>query len=308
MFPAGKHPSEAYRFFADPSETLLALALAYPFLGDALRARARAHGDALIAGADPAAGLFERLAYDARAGKPRPAYAEPPESLLRVAAPEARGGLERLYPLWLWWRRTEGFEKLAAAWPRLRGLVSQPAGRFETDCGNARAAGLIAYCRLARRQGDAAALEEGLAAAKRALRQRLEYELAHPRGGLLLAVPVLRTAFSRWHRLSPEIGRLAAERAGPIQRRLMEVYVDYHRPLWHLAWGVETLVRNECPLELPSSAIDIFQARSWILGEPAAKLEGFLDLPWCKADEYFIEKLALVLAAASEPAWRLIDG
>jgi hypothetical protein len=139
------------------------------------------------------------------------------------------------------------------------------------------------------------------------LRERLAFEIAHPRGGVIFQVPVLRSAFSRWHRLSPEVGRLVRERAGEAARGLMDLYVDRHRPTWWLAWNVETLMRNECPLELPTTSLDIFQARAWILGEPAAKLAGFIDIPWCRGDEYYVEKLALVLSAAAGTRWVEVD-
>ena len=40
VFPSGKHPEEAYRFFSDPTETLYTLAHAYPHLPSELQERA----------------------------------------------------------------------------------------------------------------------------------------------------------------------------------------------------------------------------------------------------------------------------
>jgi hypothetical protein len=42
---------------------------------------------------------------------------------------------------------------------------------------------------------------------------------------------------------------------------------------------------------------EIFAAKALILREPVERLAAYVDLPWCKADEYYIQKLALVLAA-----------
>ena len=77
----------------------------------------------------------------------------------------------------------------------------------------------------------------------------------------------------------------------------MAVYVDYHRPGWWLAWNVEQLMRNEAPFQLPTTPLEIFTARALLLDEPAEKLRLFVDQPWCRADEYFIQKLALTLGA-----------
>ena len=42
---------------------------------------------------------------------------------------------------------------------------------------------------------------------------------------------------------------------------------------------------------------EIFAARAWILEEPAEKLAPFLDIPWCRADLFYLQKLVLCLEA-----------
>jgi hypothetical protein len=83
----------------------------------------------------------------------------------------------------------------------------------------------------------------------------------------------------------------------------MDVYVDHHRPTWWLAWNVETLWGNEVPLAFPTESLEIFAARAMILNEPANDLEKFIDRPWCKGDEYYIQKLALALGSARGAKW-----
>ena len=117
-------------------------------------------------------------------------------------------------------------------------------------------------------------------------------------------VPTLRTIFTRWRHLTPEVGRLCAERAGPIQHRLMALYVDYHRPTWWLAWNVETMMRNESAMQLPTVAHEVFTAKAMILGEPADNLRSYLDVPWCKADLFYIQKLVGCISAEHETTWR----
>jgi hypothetical protein len=172
------------------------------------------------------------------------------------------------------------------------------------DCRNGYLAGLIAYCRIAVRMHDDAAAEKGLVNARSALRRRLAYELAHTHGGLITQVPVLRSIFGRWRHLTPEIGRLCAAYAFQTHKRLMDVYVDYHRPAWYLAWNVETMWRNECPFAFPTMAAEVFAARSLILREPAEKLTRFLDIPWCKADLFYTQKLVLALEAQGRITWK----
>ena len=95
------------------------------------------------------------------------------------------------------------------------------------------------------------------------------------------------------------MARLISTYATGIESHLMSVYVDYHRPGWWLAWNVDHLMRNEVPYQLPSTPMEIFTARALILGEPAQKLARYIDLPWCQADEYYIQKLALTLHNAT---------
>lgn len=171
---------------------------------------------------------------------------------------------------------------------------------MEEDCRNGYIAGLIAYCRMARHAGDNDAVEQGSTMARKAMRDRLVYELSYTRGGLITQVPHLRSIFGRWRHLTPEVGRLCAAYAGETHKRLMDVYVDYHRPTWWLAWNIETMWRNECPFEFPTMSSEVFAARAWILREPVEKLRKYLDLPWCEADLFYIQKLVLCIEACGE--------
>jgi hypothetical protein len=238
----------------------------------------------------------------------RSLYDVPPEQLMRVQDDIIRSEVARLYPLWCWAYTTGDWTNLERDWRQLSGLVSVAPNKLEEDCRNGHVAGLIAYCRIADHVKDGAAVGRGLAAARESIRQRLEYELAYPRGGLISTVPTLRSIFARWRHLTPEVGRLCAAYARGTHRHLMDVYVDYHRPTWPLAWNVETIWRNEAPFQFPTAAAEIFAARALILEEPAQKLARFLDLPWCKADLFYVQKLVFCLEARDKITWRDIRG
>jgi outer membrane protein assembly factor BamB len=299
LFPAGKAPAEAHRFFVDPAETLYTLALAYPHLSPGLREKVRAHVAALRAG--PLAPGATQRRYDSRAGAVRSAYDPPPEHLVLVTD-DVCDDTALLYPLWLWAAVADDAESLRAEWPRWRERVRAEAGRGENDCGNARVAGLVAAWRIAHDASDADSLPRLHAAALGAIRERLTYELAHTEGGVI-TMRGSRAVFGRWRHLTPEVARLCRTYAPEIEQHLMEVYVDYHRPTWWLAWNVETLWGNEVPTALPTHAQEVFAARAMVLGEGASDLAKFLDQPWCRADEIYIQKLALVLHAAAGTKW-----
>lgn len=298
--PAAKAPEFAYRFFHDPSETLFTLMLARNNLDTELREQVDAFALKLVTGPtshDPSRGA-SRGYYGPRGTE---AASSPlsvaPSSQMRVVDEIAHDDLARLYPLYLWAETGAGTEFIRTNWARLRSVLDTPANKITDDCGNSRLAGLIAYCRLAKTMDDDAALARALTKTREAMRTRLVYELAHTRGGVIHQVPTGRSVFGRWRRLTPEVAELIRAYALPVERSLIQTYVDYHRPGWWLAWNVEQLMRNEAPVQLPTTPLEIFTARALLLEEPAEKLSQFLDLPWCNADEFYIQKLALALNA-----------
>jgi len=287
VLPAGKAPETSYRVLHDPSETVYTLLLARALVDDELQTLVDQRVAALLA-----SGLPRTYAPDE--GDSRVAY-DVPRKRLQVADDPVRDDLARLYVVWLWSRTPGGAQYVAAHWQALRERLHTARPETADDCGNARLAGLLAYCRLARAAGDDRALADALPVTREALRERLRYEFAYPRGGLMVPSPVGRTVIGRWRRLTPDVAALLAAHARPTQQHLMDVYVDYHRPGWWLAWNVEQLMRNEAPMQLPTTPLDIFTARALVLDESPEQLEQYLDLPWCRADEYFIQKLALIL-------------
>jgi hypothetical protein len=297
VFPPGKHPREAYRIFADPTETLFTLARAYPHVDADLQTRIRRYVEQLSRPGGPLEGPVGKRSADPAKGAVRSYYDIAPDKLFRVMDDITRCDVARLYPLWLWAGVTNDWGHIESHWDRLKTLVDQPPNKMEEDCRNGYLAGLIAYCRMTDHMKDEQSRENGLRVTRTALRERLIYEFSHTKGGLITEVPVLRSTFARWRHLTPEVGRFLAHYAGQTHEQLTNVYVDYHRPTWFLAWGVETLWRNESPFAFPTMPAEIFTAKAWILDEPAEKLVSWLDIPWCKADLFYLQKLVLCIEA-----------
>jgi hypothetical protein len=279
LMPAGKAPEEARIFFNDPSQTLYSLLLARPFLDRTLQNETDQYLGQLTKNMP--------RSYELNQGESRVCY-DAPLKLLKLAEEPPSNDLARLYPLWLWSRTPSGQKYVQTHWSQLRSRLQTPASKSEDDCGNGRLAGLIAFCRMAREMKDTTALDQ-------AMRTRLVYELAHTRGGVIRELPRGGLGFVRWRHLTPDVACLLAAYAKPITARLMADYADYQRPCWWMAWNVEQLMRNEVPYQMPSTPMEIFSARALILQESPEKLSTYLDLPWCRADEYYLQKLALVL-------------
>src|SRR5439155_26536673 len=242
VFPAAKAPDESYRFFNDPSETCYTLLLARAFLDRELQRQTDAFITTLLA-------PRLRRTYEPQTGESRVPY-DVPLKEMRVIDDIVRDDLARVYPLWLWSRTTPGADFVEKHWKELRPLLHTAPAKIDDDCGNSRLAGLIAYCRLAKIAGDKSALDEALPVTRQAMRARLIYEFAHTRGGVIRAVPNGRAVLARWRRLTPDVARLLAAYARPIQEHLMASYVDYQRPGWWIVWNVEQLMRNEAAYQL----------------------------------------------------------
>ena len=306
LFPPGKHPREAYRFFIEPTETLLSLALAYKYIDPGLQRDVKQYIARVSSDGGPLEGPVGQRRYNPGVGAVRSLYDSAPESMIQVRDDIVRSNLARLYIFWLWADVTDDWSRIEQNWDFLRKLIDQPPNKMEEDCRNAYLAGLIAYCRMAMRMNDEEAVQKGVSSAQKSFRRRLKYELAHTRGGLITQVPVLRTIFGRWRHLTPEIARLCAEYALETHKNFISVYVDYHRPTWYLAWNVETMWRNECPFSFPTMADEVFAARALILHESAENLARYIDIPWCKADLFYIQKLVFAIEAHGKVLWQNI--
>jgi hypothetical protein len=304
VFPAGKHPIEAYRFFIEPTETLYTLARSFNYLDSNLQHKVKQYVAKMTSPGGPLEVPTGQRTYKTTEGAVRSFYDVPSENLFRVADDITRSDVARLYPIWLWAQVTGDWTKIERDWKQLKELVGQPPNKFEEDCHNGYLAGLIAYCRIAKHLHDETSLEKGLTAIHEAIRRRLAYEFAHTQGGLITQVPVGRSIFARWRHLTPEVTRLLATYASDTHKHLMDIYVDYHRPTWYLAWNIELMWRNECPFAFPTMSAEIFAARAMVLREPPEKLTGFLDIPWCKADLFYIQKLILCIEASGRTTWQ----
>jgi len=302
VFPAGKHPVESYRFFADPCETLLALAYGYPYLDVEIQ---RSVKDWVVHELQPGGCLNDlwndELKLDGSVSRTR--YDVPRRPRL-VLDDRHFDRLARLYPFWLWTYHTGDTHLAERVKVRLAEVVSQGSRVADADLGNGAIAGCIAAARFARRLGLPDIEEEAVLKAKKAVRTRLDYEWQHPIDGLFAEAPRGRWVCARWRNLSPEVARLLGRFARPIQQGLMQRYVDHHRPTWWLAWNVELAWRNESPFSLPSMAQEIFSAKALVLQTPPDVLATWLDIPWCSADLYYVEKLAWTIQACRGIVWR----
>ncbi len=210
-----------------------------------------------------------------------------------------------MYPLWAWAHVTGDWEELRKEWPRIRPWLEAPPRNPEAnkaDFGNGRLSGLIAYVRMARQFGDEGAEKEAVQIALDALRDRIVQEREWPFNKFHLNYWNTGRA-SRYLCITPEIGRLLRDHALKEHRALFERYITHHRPTWFLAWGPLTYHADETCVDHPINPWATFMGRAFVFGDDGDALRKWLDIPWCRADLYFVEKLAATVRAYTGTTW-----
>lgn len=284
-FPEGKYPGEGYWAFSDPSEIYLTLGLAWPHLSPELRAKVK------LWEVDPVA----TASLDGRKGERRERYSfvQTQKTLDgRIRPP----GLARLYPLWLYAHRSGDWAWLEKNWPRLKSLATAVDARR-----NDLLSGLLAYCRIADHVKDAEAVKLAEPLALAAMKARIEFELAHPKDAVYVYgwSGTLRTGPARWTFLTAELGRLLRASTPEVQAALVARYVDFLRPSWPLAWGILTEYGHENCTTMPQHVMSHFQAKAWLAGSASLPV----DIPWCRGDLYYIQKLAISRSCGKPERW-----
>lgn len=108
----------------------------------------------------------------------------------------------------------------------------------------------------------------------------------------------------RFQNLTPEVARLLAD----ADRTATETYLAaaaIQRPLWYISDGPNTVAA--CTTMMHSGYTwQLFGAQAYILRRPAEKLKQYLDVPLVRADLYYLENLAAVLAAGATQTWQTL--
>jgi hypothetical protein len=286
--------SKEERHFTQPSEALSILSLSLPHLSPPLREKARVYLKGLFAeGFPPDAPPRAREFYDLGPGM-RKFQAQP-----LPAAPMD------LYAAWAWAQHGDAWEQVLAREGELRKAFDalQPA-RIDPkakDAGarcNAQIAAALAYARIMKRAGKKEELDRALAALAALVTDRVHHERADSnfvrevRGAHSGSIP-------RYHDLVPEAAAmLQAFAPKEFERNLRAL--SQQLPVWHQAFA-ERMAGGENYTHTPLIARGMFAALADGLQAPPEELVSRLDQPWCRADLYFIEKLAAILRTFDQP-------
>jgi hypothetical protein len=294
-------------FFEHPDGLFHALAGAIPYLTPSTAERTGAFLRELLPHSPP----FAIEGWDIRTGQPRESYSVPIN--LRLSS---RGQARSAFGVYAFWAYCHFANDSAAAkihWPaiqrRMQPLLDAPYPfqiekrdytRDEARLLNGDLAGLIGFIRLSRLLHDLDVEQLALPRLVELLELRVNLERANPR--LLDRSVATRTLhlyhLARYDQLTPEIAYAIRRWGGDLTTSRLRMFREL-RPAWWLAFG-DRMVGGENYTNPPHFTHALFAAATLLEQIPASTLVNWLDVPWCKADLYFIERCILILRAAQD--------
>jgi hypothetical protein len=290
-------------YFDHPNEYFYALSIAVPFLQTNLAEKVKRWLDNIAVETPP----FTKDGFDRRSGRARESY-EVPAELRRTG----KGSASSLFGVYAWWSYC--FYTSNKTWMELKKLPPLPespykfnlqsanAGKDEAEKLNGDLAGLIGFIRLARASHDPRAGEE--ARFRELLELRINLERVNPR--------ILEKTFSasknlhnykvtRYCDLVPEVGAALHKWSGGCGPARLKAFRE-ERNAWYLAFGDRMIGGENYTTPLHFSRA-LFAGATFIEELPGEQLAQFVDVPWCKADLYFIEKCVDALWARAGRPW-----
>lgn len=309
-------------FFADPSEELYVLSISFPYLSPALQAQVRAYLAETITQYDPL-----RDQYPVEEGRRRERYEALGIDNWQACqedwycSPRVPPLEERLYHLWTYAHYTGDWSFIEDNWQAIRDRMhgeidpndpeSLLASRDDVSL-NRRVSSLIAYTRMAGHLGDQDEYQWGLDAATKGLAARIEFEDSHrPQYGAWIGerrLPAHNEYFMetnwgqggyipRYLGLTPEIGHALRDYAWE-DMQLQDTFIETVVPAQYLSWSL-AVGRNEQFTSSPTQALEVYLAKALIMQEDSETLRQYVNIPWCRGDLYYIEKLVLAIRASA---------
>lgn len=239
--------------------------------------------------------------YDRRAGRPRESY-DVPERLRLQGTREAKDHFG-VYALWAYSHYASAAPAAKAHWPAVQNRMQQlmtntyrfdiqkrDYTRDEAEILNGDIAGLIGFVRLARSNGNDAAAEKGMKKLTTLLELRVNLDRVNPR--ILEKTSASKSLhiskLARYCDLTPEVGTALQKWTDGSAAAYLRAFREA-RNGWFLAFG-DRMIGGENytnPLHFPRA---LFAGAMFVEDLPAEQMLGFIDVPWCKGDLYFIEK------------------
>jgi len=295
-------------YFDHPDEVYYVLSLALPHLPQALHTEVAN----LLANQLTESPPYALEGFDREVGRTRERYDVPAKLRLK-----GRGDARSLFGIAAYAAYVEALERDGiavanqGAWERtkerVRPILEKPYQILARKDGtkadgaevlNGDLTGLIAFARMADKQGDKAAYGQAIGKIGEAAQLRIDLERTNSR----MLVPA-STASKQLHHYKlaqfgyfhPDVVRIFSEEERTVAAKRLSAFRD-ERPGWWMAFA-ERFVGGENYITPPHLSHALFVGAALLEQVDAKTLSNWIDVPWCEADLYFIEKCTLALRA-----------
>jgi hypothetical protein len=259
---------------------------------------------------------YDEAGFEFRTGRARESY-DVPANLRR----SGRAGSAHALGIYAFWAYCHYCTDAAAArehWSRVKIRVKplletdyafDPRrtnyAKSESEKLNRDLAGLLGLGRLARLVNDADVERQAVARARQLLELRVNLDRVNPRvveKSADASKGLHNFKLARYCALVPEVAEALRRHTEGCASAHLKTFRQ-ERNGWYLAFG-DRFIGGENytnPLHLPRA---LFTGATFVEELPADQLAGFIDVPWCRGDLYFIEKCVFALWADAGRPWR----
>jgi hypothetical protein len=304
--------------FQNSAELFESLAWAYPHLPSELQAKTKELLQQEWRNHPPFTAAGD---YSLSEGEPREWFSVPSEYRKRLGTDRPAHPFGNLYAVWRFAQRCDEEKLVLESWPELKRTFEdflRSGWRLDAAKGDALAnrylASLLAVVQMAEKAQDGAAAKEAQAKAKETIDAILVWwkrAAEHPTlrryktsaeldpfigkgDGLFLAAAPHRHVIGLFQDLTPEVAVLVREQAPGAVDRVWSGFESLC-PTWWMMGEERQVHFGENFVDPPGFAAGAFRAAAWLKQAPVGELARRVDLPFCRADLYYLLKLALVL-------------
>jgi hypothetical protein len=318
-------------FFADSRETFTALSYAYPHLSRSDRSKLKKHLTALFQSRPP---FGTNAVASLKDGERREHFQVPPQALSRLGNDKAAHRFGGVYAAELYAERCNAWPEVLKSWPEIQSAFTDFTnknpnfGQKPELYFNRYLSSLIAYEKIAARMQS---LVMNSNIAERSTNSNFA---AHAGSLTMTATPTLAqwwreadatltnfngsqqldpfiqkgdklswAVFPHRHKLAifqdmtPEIAEIIRREAPEAAAQVWSTFTNL-APTWHLQGEERQYHFGENFVDTPDFALSAFQALAFVQKAKTAELVDRVDIPFCKADLYHLQKLAIALEAA----------
>jgi outer membrane protein assembly factor BamB len=306
-------------FFDDSGDLLEALAYAWKFLPTDLQTKARA----LLADAWEKHPPFSKeCAFSLKEGARREMFWVPEEALTRLGQDKMAHPFGNTYAIWLyaercgeWERILKHFSKIREAyedWTKSNWKVDPQKGGLYA---NPYLASLLAFSRIAAQANESSAAAEAKANAERLSDSIIRWWKRAADSGTLrnfngsgeldpfinsgdafsFCIAPHRHKIALFHDMTPEVAALVRERASDAFQKIWSVFSQLY-VTWPYVGEERQVHYGENFIDPPDLAMDAFKTALWA-ARTKSEIVRQVDIPFCRADLFYITKLALALDA-----------